>query len=158
MQKNPPKWWEPWHMVLIWEYSARAFQLIPTWQGLDVFQKSLRPCAFDESSLSTTRVNLLMLLESFFFWILQVYFFLGGGGMGGKWIVESTCSAWHVIGHWQQLYAGWSTLMFDFRDWEASLSAPLTTGMYMVNVGKHPHVACDMLLLHPDTIPSTYYR
>ena len=29
----------------------------PTWQGLDGFQKSLYPCALDESSLSTGRVN-----------------------------------------------------------------------------------------------------
>ena len=38
--------------VLIWKYSARAFQWIPTWQGSNAFQNSLRPCALDESSLS----------------------------------------------------------------------------------------------------------
>ena len=48
---NPDKW------VLIWEYSVRAFQWIPTWQGLDGFQKSLHSCALDESSLSIERVN-----------------------------------------------------------------------------------------------------
>ena len=32
--RNPGKW------VLIWEHSARAFQWIPTWQGLDGFRKS----------------------------------------------------------------------------------------------------------------------
>ena len=43
--------------VLIWEYSARAIQWIPTWQVLDGFQKLLRPCALDESSLSIGRVK-----------------------------------------------------------------------------------------------------
>ena len=36
--------WNPGILVLIWKYSARAIQWIPTWQGLDVFQKSLRLC------------------------------------------------------------------------------------------------------------------
>ena len=44
-------------LPLIWEYSARAIQWIPTWQGLDGFQKSLRSCASEESSLSIGRVN-----------------------------------------------------------------------------------------------------
>ena len=44
--RNPGKW------VLIWENLARAIQWIPTWQGLDGFQKSLHPCVLDESSLS----------------------------------------------------------------------------------------------------------
>ena len=39
-------------IILIWEHSPRAIQLIPTWQGLDDFPKSLRPCALDECSLS----------------------------------------------------------------------------------------------------------
>ena len=34
-----------------------SIQCIPTWQGLDVFQKSLRPCALEESSLSTGKVK-----------------------------------------------------------------------------------------------------
>ena len=51
------KWLKPWHMVLIWEYSARAIQWIPTWEGLDGFQKSLRYYALDESSLSIGRVK-----------------------------------------------------------------------------------------------------
>ena len=38
-------------------YSVRAIQLIPTCEGLDGFQKSLCPCALDESSLSIGRVN-----------------------------------------------------------------------------------------------------
>ena len=49
--------WNPGNGVLIWEYSARAFQWIPTWQGLDGFQKSLHPCALNESSLSIRRVK-----------------------------------------------------------------------------------------------------
>ena len=47
-------------LVLIWEYSAEAIQWIPTWQGLDGFQKSLRPCALDEGSLIIERVNPFM--------------------------------------------------------------------------------------------------
>ena len=39
------------------EYSANAIQWIPTWQGLDGFQKSLRPSALDECSLSIGRVK-----------------------------------------------------------------------------------------------------
>ena len=42
--------WNP--GILIWHYSERDFQWIPTWQGLDGFQKSLHPCDLDESSLS----------------------------------------------------------------------------------------------------------
>ena len=49
--------WNPGKWVLIWEYSVRAIQWVPTWQGLDGFQKSLRICALDESSLSIVRVN-----------------------------------------------------------------------------------------------------
>ena len=48
---NHAKW------VLIWEYSARAIQWIPTWQGLGGFQENVRLCTSDESSLSNRRVN-----------------------------------------------------------------------------------------------------
>ena len=48
--------WNPGTWVLIWEYSMRAIQWIPTWQGLDDFQKSFSPCPLDESSLSIERV------------------------------------------------------------------------------------------------------
>ena len=41
--KNLKNDWNPGKWVLIWEHSARAFQWIPTWQGFDAFQKSLRP-------------------------------------------------------------------------------------------------------------------
>ena len=55
------KTWEndskPGTWVLIWEYSARAIKWIPTWQGLDGFQKTLRPCPLGESSPSTVRVT-----------------------------------------------------------------------------------------------------
>ena len=48
--RNPGIW------VLIWEYSVTAIKWIPTWQGLDGFQKqSPRPCPLDESSLSIGR-------------------------------------------------------------------------------------------------------
>ena len=56
MQKKPEKSQKPWQMVLIWEYAVRAFQWIPTWQGLDGFQKS--SClALDESSFRVGKVN-----------------------------------------------------------------------------------------------------
>ena len=41
-KKKPEKWLILGTSVLICEYSARAIQWIPTWQGLDGFQKSLR--------------------------------------------------------------------------------------------------------------------
>ena len=41
----------------MWDYSARAFQWIPTWQGLVGFQRSLHSCALDGSSLSIGRVK-----------------------------------------------------------------------------------------------------
>ena len=44
--------------VPIWEYSTRAIQWIPTWQGLNGFPKILRPCALVENSPSIGRVNL----------------------------------------------------------------------------------------------------
>ena len=50
MQKNMKNDWNPGKWALIWEYSARAIQWIPTWQGLDDFQKSLRHCDFDKSN------------------------------------------------------------------------------------------------------------
>ena len=49
--------WNPGRWVLIWEHSSRAIQWIPTWQGLVGFQRCLRSCAFDESSLSIGRVK-----------------------------------------------------------------------------------------------------
>ena len=58
--KIPEKWLKSWHMGV-----ARAIQWIPTWQGLDGFQKSLSPFYFylfiffggggGESSLSIGR-------------------------------------------------------------------------------------------------------
>ena len=55
--ENPEKWLKPWPWVLIWEYLVRAIQWIPTWQGLDGFQKYLCPCSSDESILSIGRVK-----------------------------------------------------------------------------------------------------
>ena len=33
--------------VLIWEYSTKAIQWIPTWQGVDGFQKTFAPLCFE---------------------------------------------------------------------------------------------------------------
>ena len=55
MQKTWKYYWNPGKWVLIWEYSARAIQWTPTWQGLDGFQKSLHHCALDVSTLSIGR-------------------------------------------------------------------------------------------------------
>ena len=55
--KKPEKDWNPGIWVFIWDYSVRASKWIPTWQGLDGKQKSLHPCALDESSLSNERVK-----------------------------------------------------------------------------------------------------
>ena len=52
MQKYFENTWNPGKWVLISQYSVRAIQWIPTWQDFDGFQKSLPPCALDESSLS----------------------------------------------------------------------------------------------------------
>ena len=41
-----------------WEYSARAIQWIPTWQGLGDFQLSLCPSSLGKSSLSIRRVKI----------------------------------------------------------------------------------------------------
>ena len=60
--KNLKTDWNPGIWVLIWESSARAILWIPTWQGLDGFQKSLRSCALDERSLSIGRVKEIQLL------------------------------------------------------------------------------------------------
>ena len=62
--KNLNNDWNPGTWVLIWECSARAIQWIPTWWGLDGFQKSLHPCAVDESSLRTGRVKLYKVFGS----------------------------------------------------------------------------------------------
>ena len=57
--KNLINDWNPGKWELIWEYSVRAILWIPTWQGLDGFQRYLHPCVLDESSLDIGRVNLL---------------------------------------------------------------------------------------------------
>ena len=55
--KKPEKWRKPWQMVLIRECSARAFQWIPRWQGLDGLQHFLYFFPMDERSLSMERVK-----------------------------------------------------------------------------------------------------
>ena len=57
--KTWKNYWNPCKWVLIWEYSAWAFQWILTWQGLDDIRKYLRLCALYESSLSIGRVNVV---------------------------------------------------------------------------------------------------
>ena len=58
-QKTLQHWLNPLHTcVLIWEYSARAFQWIPTWQGLDSFQKSLRSCVWTKVASALEGLNL----------------------------------------------------------------------------------------------------
>ena len=56
------KYWNPGIWVLIWEYSARPIQWVPTQQSLDGFQKSLHSCALNISSLIIGSVNPVMLV------------------------------------------------------------------------------------------------
>ena len=60
MQKKTNNYWNPGSWVLIWEHPVRAIQWIPTGQGLDGFQRSLRSCAWDVSSFSIGRVQALV--------------------------------------------------------------------------------------------------
>ena len=57
IQKKTENDWNPGTWVLIWEYSARAIQWIPTWPGLDGFHNFLCSWALDKSSLSIWRVK-----------------------------------------------------------------------------------------------------
>ena len=52
-------WLKPWQMGTHLEYSVRAIQWTPTWQGLDDSQKALSPCALDKSSFSIDRVKIV---------------------------------------------------------------------------------------------------
>ena len=52
--------WNPGKLLLIWEHSVRAIHWIPTWQGLDGFQKVLHPCALDKSNLSIPMLRPLL--------------------------------------------------------------------------------------------------
>ena len=54
MIENPGIW------LLIWDFSARAIQWVPTWQGLGGFHKSFGPWAMDESNLSIGMVKYCM--------------------------------------------------------------------------------------------------
>ena len=56
--EKPENDWNPSKWVLMWEYSVRAIQWIPTWKGLG-FQKYLGPDAWDESSCSIGMVKWL---------------------------------------------------------------------------------------------------
>ena len=59
--ENPGIW------VLIWEYSARAFEWIPNTIGLRWFKK-MESCALDESSLSIGRVKPTIVMLRIFFY------------------------------------------------------------------------------------------
>ena len=61
--KTPENDWNSATWVLIGEYSARAIQWIPTWEGLDGFQKCLCPCALDECSLIIGRIKVDEMLQ-----------------------------------------------------------------------------------------------
>ena len=49
--------WNPVTWVPIWEYSVRVIQCIPTWQGLNGYQKSLHSYSLEKGSLSIGRVK-----------------------------------------------------------------------------------------------------
>ena len=56
--KIPEKWLKSWHIgTHLIEYSTRAIQWMPRWQGWDSSQKSLHPCPLDKSSLSIWRLQ-----------------------------------------------------------------------------------------------------
>ena len=94
--------WNPGKWVLIWEYSERAFQWVPTWQGLGVFQKSLRPCALNRMehprnvgcSFFFSRESIISLHYHqniyIFFWIM--YFTEG-------WFLDQLVD-WFLLTHW----------------------------------------------------------
>ena len=50
--KKLKNYWNPGTLVPIWEYSARAFQWIPTWHGLNGCQKYLRSMLWTEVALA----------------------------------------------------------------------------------------------------------
>ena len=55
--KNLETWMKTCHICTHLRVLARAFYRIPTWQGLDGFQKSSWSCALDLNSLSIGRVT-----------------------------------------------------------------------------------------------------
>ena len=57
MQKTYKSTENPGTLVLIWEYSTRAIQWVPTWQVLDGFQKIFASLCLEEIGLSIGRVN-----------------------------------------------------------------------------------------------------
>ena len=59
--KKPENDWNPGKWVLIWEYSTRAIQWIPIWQGLDGFLKSSRPCTLTKVPLALEGWQFLLL-------------------------------------------------------------------------------------------------
>ena len=67
MQKKLKKDWNLCIWVLIWEHPVKVIQWIPTWQGLDGYQKMLHPCALDESSLRIGNVERIGEFQPFSF-------------------------------------------------------------------------------------------
>ena len=65
----------------------RTIQWIPTWQGLDGFQKCLRPCALEESSPSIGRVKRMRRFTSHFL-ILFRHFLRRLMRCPGNWVLE----------------------------------------------------------------------
>ena len=82
--------WNPGTWVLISEYSARAIEWILTWQGIDGFQKSLRPYALDKYSLSIGTVNLLKTPFASIICIWPMFFFIWQALRGVCWQLNCT--------------------------------------------------------------------
>ena len=73
--KKPEKGLKPWHMVIIWDCSARAIQWIPRWQGVDGFRKIFASFCLNKNSLSIGRDNYFSLdLCVLLFYLLFIVF------------------------------------------------------------------------------------
>ena len=88
--KDLKNYWNPSTWLLTGECSVRASPWIPTWQGLDGFQKSLLLCALDECwklyliNLSIVQIKFkISLLIKKSQQTFQTTLGLGGGGGGG---------------------------------------------------------------------------
>ena len=103
MQKKLKIYWNLGIGVLIWGYSARAFQWLPTWQGLDDFQKSLLTCALDESSLSIGRFKQALFIHKP---LAGCYAYAAGGQFGQYIMMQKT---WKMTGTLANGYSSDST-------------------------------------------------
>ena len=106
MQRNLKNDWNS--GILIWEYSVRVIQWIPTWQCLDGFNL----CALDESSLSIGRVNPLCLEISFIFVVLELHAVLLKISRirkifeGELFATRTKCSHYFTIGFLEEMRTG----------------------------------------------------